>query len=483
MNSPAPEPAELRDLPRGRLSTTDAEGRRLWLYPTEVSGFYRNWRTALHAVLIVVFLVLPWIRVRGYQALLLDISHRRFAIFGITFWAHDAPMLAFVFGGAILTLALVTAIYGRIWCGWACPQTVFIDSVFRRIERWIEGDALAQRRLDLQPMNGSKAMKKGLKWFVFAGVSAVISHSFLAYFVGTQALGRMMDSAPSENPLSFAVMIFISAVILFDFGWFREQFCTLVCPYGRFQSVLMDAGSLAVLYDVKRGEPRRGSGSGGGDCVNCDRCVRVCPTGIDIRQGVQMECIGCTACMDACNDVMARLKKPLGLIRYSSISLLESARTGKALPRRFRPWAYLFLVTACVGGLGITVFNRTRLTIEMVRPGEAPYQELQAEDGHRQILNHYKLDLRNQSFHAQRVEIVVPPEFAQRGVKIVISNHSPILASGASERCDLFIRFPVALLELGKGGLNLDFHASDQENTFDPVETIRREVRLVGPFI
>jgi cytochrome c oxidase accessory protein FixG len=259
-----------------RLTTSDAEGRRLYVYPADSKGRFRTARSAVQVILLLVFLVLPWIRIGGHQAILLDIARRRFAIFGLSFWAHDAPMLFFVFGGAALTLAFVTAVWGRVWCGWACPQTVFIDGVFRRIERWIEGDHVVRRALDAQPWDTDKFFKKAVKWSLFSAVSLLLTHSFLAYFVGTDALEVMIRRPPAEHPASFAFMAAATAVILFDFGWFREQFCTVVCPYGRFQSILMDDRSLAVAYNVSRDA----------DCVKCFRCVRVCPTGIDIRHGL-----------------------------------------------------------------------------------------------------------------------------------------------------------------------------------------------------
>jgi cytochrome c oxidase accessory protein FixG len=468
-----------RELPQDRLATADEQGRRVWLYPADVKGRYRKRRSVLSALLVIVFLVLPWIRMGGHQAVLLDIPQRRFAIFGITFWAHDAPMLLFVAGGAVLMLAFVTAVWGRIWCGWACPQTVFIDSVFRRIERWIEGDAVARRRLDEAESSFDKTMKKTAKWTLFTIVSLIISHSFLAYFVGTKVLGEMMASSPSQNPASFLVMMFVTAVLLFDFGWFREQFCTIVCPYGRFQSVLMDDRSTAIVYDTKRGEPRRGLAQAGaptGDCVNCYRCVQVCPTGIDIRRGVQLECIACTACMDACDEVMTRLKKPQGLIRYGSIAQVQGQKEGHG----FRPWFYGALVAGCVAGLAITVKTRTAVSVGLIRAIESPYQVIAGDLGAQEVINHYKLELRNQSFDDEAVEVRVPEIYRKNGVSIVVSNHASTLAGGASERADLFIRFPKKLLTFGKAQILLDFAAKSTEHE-EPVLT--KEVRIVGPFL
>lgn len=242
-----------KELPVDRLSTSDKDGNRIYLYPTDVRGHYRTLRSRLNVFLILIFLVLPWIKIGGHQAILLDIANRKFAIAGITFWAHDAPMLLFIFGGGILLLAFITAIWGRVWCGWACPQTVFVDGVFRKIERLIEGDSIAQKKLDESQMSFEKFTKKSAKWIAFTILTLIISHSFLAYFYGTEELAKMMSHSPTDNLLSFFVMLFITGWILFDFGWFREQFCTVFCPYGRFQSVLMDYQSKVVAYAFARG--------------------------------------------------------------------------------------------------------------------------------------------------------------------------------------------------------------------------------------
>ena len=319
-----------------RLSTTDEQGRRIFLHPADVQGFFRTWRTRVQAVLLLFFLFLPWVEIQGRHALLLDLAQRRFEIFGLSLRAHNAPLLFLVFAAAAFGLFFTTAIYGRIWCGWACPQTVFIDGVFRRIEKWVEGSALERRKMDKEPFTLKKLSKRSLKWTLYLAATLVITHSFLAYFVGTDKIAEMIQKPPAENWGSFLFMLVSTAIILFDFAWFREQFCTLVCPYGRFQSVLMDKASMIVAYDTSRGEPRatpqakiiaKNHNTQVGDCVNCYRCVQVCPTGIDIRRGVQMECIACTACIDACDDVMTKIKKPTGLIRYDS--LLAKEKTGR----------------------------------------------------------------------------------------------------------------------------------------------------------
>jgi cytochrome c oxidase accessory protein FixG len=442
----------VRQLPQDRLSTTDETGKRVYLYPADVKGRYRTARSWVSVVLIVVFLVLPWVRIGGNPAVLLDLPNRRFSILGVMFWAHDAPMLFFVAAGAIMCLAFVTAVWGRAWCGWACPQTVFVDSVFRRIERAIEGEALKRKRRDQGPWSSEKVMLKSAKWAVFTLVSLMIGHSFLAYFVGTERLAVMMASSPAKSPESFLVMAVVSGGVLFDFGWFREQFCTVLCPYGRFQSVLMDERSLVVAYDDKRP-----------DCIDCFKCVAACPTGIDIRRGPQqLECIACTACIDACDDVMRRVRKPEGLIRYLKPTLL-----------RPRTLIYLGLILALMAGLVATVRGRTGITADFVRAIGAPYEEATGPAGVPLVINHFKLDLRNQAFETMQPSIELPAELKERGAELVMAAQPSRLPAGETLRLDLFVRFPRALLHDGKGVIPIRVSGAE--------ESITQEVKLVGP--
>lgn len=424
----------------------------------------------------MVFLLLPWLRINGRQALLLDIVQRRFSIFGITFWAHDAPMLVFVIGGAALSLGLVTAIWGRAWCGWACPQSVFIESLFRTIERFVEGDHLAQRRLDLEAWSADKFFKKGVKWGLFAAVTLIVTHSFIAVFVGTEELSKMIRRPPMESPISFFVMIGISAAILFDFGWFREQFCTVLCPYGRFQSVLMDDHSLLVFYDAKRGEPRKGSeplSGPKGDCVNCYRCVQVCPTGIDIRRGAQLECVGCTACIDACDDVMARLHKPSGLIRYDSAVGLQGSKP-KII--RSRTVAYAVLLIGVAAGLAISLATRRPIEATFVRAVDTPYQEIKSSSGGAEIVNRFKVDLSNQSFDDVDLDLAPTPEFSTKGVQFISAGGPLHLDAGKKAATEFFVRFPKPMLSMGHALIRLDVRSNRSGRI------LTEELNLVGPY-
>ncbi|MBL7714236.1 MAG: cytochrome c oxidase accessory protein CcoG [Bdellovibrionales bacterium] len=459
-----------------RLSTIDASGNRLWVYPSDVSGRYRNRRTWVSGLLLLVFLLLPWLRMGGHQAVLFDIWNGRFSVFGLRFWSHDAPILLFLIAGAAVSLALVTSIWGRLWCGWACPQTVFVDLVFRRIERWIEGDAVRRRQLDQGPWNEDKVSKKIFKWVAYFFVALIISHSFVAYFIGTEKLAIMISRSPGENLGTFTAMSIMTAAVLFDFGWFREQFCTLLCPYGRFQSVLMDQRSLAIVYDSKRGEPRRGAAAAQkqnqGDCIDCEKCVHVCPTGIDIRNGLQMECIACTACADACDGVMEKIGKPVGLVRYSSVQ-------EKGLKRFARPGAYFLVLCVLISGLYFVLAKREPVELTLIRKVGAPYEEVLRPGQEKEIVNSFKLDLLNQTFETIEVEFAQPGPGVPIGLQWVSSGLPAKLAAGESRRIDLFVRFPVSQVKMGSGKAVLETVTNSPAL---PVASVQKqEVPLVGP--
>nr|MBP6507959.1 cytochrome c oxidase accessory protein CcoG [Opitutaceae bacterium] len=322
-------------------------------------------------LLIGVYLALPWIQINGYPAVFLDTAARRFHLFGLTLAAEDLWLLFFVITGLGFSLFYITSLFGRIWCGWACPHTVFLDHVYRRIERWIEGDAVQRRALAAAPLSGVKILRRTLKHGLYLLVSAIIAHLFLAYFVSLPEVWLMMVAAPATNWGSFVFMAVFTGVLYFNFAWFREQLCIVICPYGRIQSALIDDDSLVIGYDVKRGEPRGRPGTEGvGDCVACSRCVQVCPTGIDIRQGLQMECVGCTACIDACDDVMERLDRPLGLIRYDSQKAFGGEPTRWLRPRTIF-YGLLLLIGASVTLWALTTVRPA--SIGVTRITGAPY--------------------------------------------------------------------------------------------------------------
>lgn len=457
------------------LSTVNSEGNRIWVYPADVKGKYRNRRNWVSGILLLLFLTLPWLKIRGEQAFLFDVWNRHFSIFGVRFWSHDAPMLLFIIGGAAVLLALVTSVWGRLWCGWACPQTVFVDFVFRKVERWIEGDSVARRRLDAAPISRHKVFKKSFKWFCYGLISLVLSHTFLAYFIGTKALLQRVLHSPSENIFSFLVMAAVSAAVLFDFGWLREQFCVLLCPYGRFQSVLMDENSLMIAYDEPRGEPRRKKSvtlNKAGDCINCGKCVQVCPAGIDIRNGLQLECIACSACIDACNSVMAKVGKAPGLIRYTSGWMRGK---GSAL----RPFGYLVVLIILISTLTWALTHRHPVELNFIRAIGTPYQELILPPFEKEIVNRFWFDVMNQTFDLLEVELTSDKNLEVERVQIVSESLPFELLPGQSKRINVFIRFPLSILENGHRKFNLTTVV--RSPSWNHPWTELKEVPLVGP--
>jgi cytochrome c oxidase accessory protein FixG len=446
-----------------------------------VKGKFKNWHSIIYSFLLIFFLVLPWIKINGQQALFLDITHRKFTFFGLTLWAHDAPLLALVFISFVLIAGLVTSLFGRLWCGWACPQTVFIDFLYRRIERWIEGSAKDQEKLDNGPWTTEKLAKKTVKWSLFLVISLIITHSFLAYFVGADNVTQMVLRPPQENWVSFLFIVFSTGVILFDFGWFREQFCIIACPYGRFQSVIMDTDSLSVSYDYNRGEPRKASpkdSENTGDCISCYRCVQVCPTGIDIRRGLQLECIMCSACIDACDMVMDKIGKPKGLIRYTS----ERALTEKTKLKFLRPRVFIYttLLIIMISALTYFLTHRDTIRVNIVRPHAVPYQHLEASQ---KVINHFKFNLRNQASYPVKVSVSFSDEDTLNGGSIVSPIVGPVIQPGKSLRYDVFAHFPTDWLEQGKTVRTLVLHEVTLHPAGHKTEVVEQEIKLVGPML
>lgn len=393
-----PTPSDFRDRP----SMLDQHGGRIPIYPAEVKGRWRTRREWVHGVLLLVFLALPWITIGGEPAVLFDLDRHRFHFFGLRLWAHDGPLLFPILGLFAIGLALITALFGRAWCGWACPQTVFLDGVIRRIERLTEGSHLQRRQLDAAPWTFGKFARKTAKWSLFVAFAVILTHSLLAYFFGTDRVITMVLSDPRANFGAFLFIFFVTSAVLFDLVWFREQFCLLVCPYGRIQSVLMDKHTVTVHYDVARGEPRKAKGLAvHGACVDCNRCVSACPTGIDIRNGVQLECIACTACIDACDDVMRKTHQPEGLISHRTVS-------GKPpLWLRSRVLLYVAILVLLGVGLAVSLGDRRDLEVTVLRSLSTPYLELPGADGHAVIVNSYRLHAHNQSQSAIDIGVSV----------------------------------------------------------------------------
>ncbi len=447
-----------------RLSTTDEHGNRVYVYPENVKGKWRNRRHIFYWSLILIYLILPWIYYQNQQLVLLDIANREFHFFGQVFYAHNTPLIVLVFIGFAMLIAFLTSLYGRVWCGYACPQTVFIDAIYLRIERLIEGNSLQREKLDQTPWNFKKIQLKTLKWFCFTLVSLHIAHSFIGYFVGTRELFWITLSPPWENWTLFLMTMGITALCLFDFGWFREQFCTIACPYGRFQSVLMDENTLTVSYDFQRGEPRRGltTQDNEGDCVNCYQCVRVCPTGIDIRNGTQLECIGCTQCIDACDEIMSKLNRPSGLIRYASENQLKKIPQKKIQPRTI---IYLFLLSLILATFIYLLKGQPKLDLVILNQGKSPYTELQGSAIRNQKL--IKLTLNQKDPMAIKLRSHNPE------IKITTPLSPWPLRQGIN-KAPLFLTFQKE--QLSHQSVSIDLINNENQEV---IQTI--EVQLVGP--
>ncbi|WP_240806590.1 cytochrome c oxidase accessory protein CcoG [Polyangium spumosum] len=341
-------------------SSLRADGSRNWVQPADVRGRFARARKVVFLLLVAFWALVPWVRIDGRPALMLDVEHRQFFLFGATFNAQDLWLLFFLLTGIGFSLVFLTSLLGRVWCGWACPQTVFLEGLFRPVERLLEGPREARIRRDKGPWNADKIARKVGKHLAFVVLAAFVAHVFVGYFVSVPRLFEMMRSHPTEHPEAFAWAAALTAVFYGNFARFREQLCIGLCPYGRMQSVLIDQDSLVVGYDKKRGEPRgKASDPEAGACVDCKRCIAVCPTGIDIRNGLQLDCIACTACADACDEVMDKLGRPRGLVRYDSLNGLAGGKT-----RFLRPRVWLYLALGVLGLVVATVATRTRSTFE-----------------------------------------------------------------------------------------------------------------------
>lgn len=382
-----------------------ADGSREAIHPADVKGRFANLRLVVFYALIAIWAVLPWIKIGGNPAVFIDVEHRQFFLFGSTFMAQDTPLLFFLLTGVGFALVYVTAFLGRIWCGWACPQTVFLEGIFRKLQRLIEGPREVRSKREKVA-----TWRKVLLHATYVIAAFLIAHIIIAYFTSMPAMLLMIKGSPGAHPEAFAWAAGLTAVLYFDFSWFREQVCLVICPYGRLQSALIDADSMVIGYDDKRGEPRgKAKAAGVGDCVDCKRCVAVCPTAIDIRNGLQIDCIGCTACIDACDEIMDKLERPRGLIRYSSAHKLagEVGRIG-------RPRVYAYTALLVLGAVVAFFLFRARTSFEATilrLPGE-PYV-FDGED----VRDSFQIHVVNKT--NERHTYLVEPE-AQPGVTFVV---------------------------------------------------------------
>jgi cytochrome c oxidase accessory protein FixG len=373
---------------RDRPTNIDEKGNRKWVYARQPKGRWYTRRTIAGWGLLIFLAVVPFIRISGHPLVLLDIPERKFIIFGAIFWAQDTFILSLLMLSFVLFIILFTVTYGRVWCGWACPQTIFMEMVFRRIEFWIEGNPSNRKRLDAAPWTMEKTLKKLARHVIFFTIAVLMTNIFLMWFIGNEKLFAIIKDPVSQHTGGFSAMLAVSALFYWIYAWFREQVCTMVCPYGRMQGVLLDQNSIVVTYDYKRGEPRGIRNKG--DCIDCKRCLAVCPTGIDIRNGTQFECIHCTACIDECDHVMKKTGSPPGLIRYASSEAIEKGQT-KIFNTRNK--AYSAVLALLLGFFIYTLSTRPALETTVLRTPGLLFQ--QNDDG--TLSNVYNLKILNKT--------------------------------------------------------------------------------------
>jgi len=435
---------------RDHLATADQEGRRRWIYPRKVRGRFYNARTWLSWALLAIMFAGPFIRLNGNPLLLLNVVERKFIILGQIFWPQDLVLSAVTLLIFLIGIIVFTAAFGRLWCGWVCPQTVLMEMVFRKIEYLIEGDAHDQRALDKAPWTAGKLARKLTKHVLFGGLSFLVANTLLAYIIGTEQLFALVTDNPMRHLEGLAFMVLFTLLFYSIFARFREQACTYICPYGRLQSTLLDENTIVVAYDYKRGEKRgpwhrvqtleQRQAAGHGDCIACRQCVTVCPTGIDIRNGTQMECVHCTACIDACDDVMTRIGRPRGLIRYASLNGIERHEPLRVTPRLA---GYSVLLAALIGLWAFLVFTRSDVGATLLRAQGALFQKM--PDGH--FSNLYTIRVVNKTSRAIPIQlklenlpgnlqvmdkdIVVPPQ-KQTETSVLIDLDPAVMKPGAT---------------------------------------------------
>ncbi len=446
---------EYRNIP-----STVAEGNvRKWIYPKKPSGSWHLRRSIVAYSLLGAFILLPFIKVNGNPFFLVNILERKFIFFGNIFWPQDIYLV--VMAGLILIVFIIlfTAVYGRVFCGWTCPQTILMEMVFRKIEYWIEGDFRQQQKLDQAPWDGKKIFKKGLKQFLFVAISLFMGHVVMAYLIGIDEVYTLVQSNPLDHAWGFLALIAFSATFYLVFAKVREIVCTVICPYGRLQGVLLNRDSMVVAYDNIRGEPRgkikKGEDQGDkGDCVDCKLCVQVCPTGIDIRNGTQMECINCTACIDACNDVMEKVSRPKNLIRFDSLEGIENKK-GFKFTARVLAYSLVLMVLTVVFGFLMTQRSEIQATVLRV-PGQLFQKN---DDG--TIGNLYNIQLVNKTFEEKGVELRLISDFESGEITLIGEDNLVLPPQGTTEGV-FFVRIPAEELSRMKTEIEIEVVSEGQ---------------------
>ncbi|MEP7318228.1 MAG: cytochrome c oxidase accessory protein CcoG [Panacibacter sp.] len=399
---------------RDHLATVDAGGKRNWIYAQKPKGKFYTLRTWLSLLYFIVFFGLPFVQVNGRPLFMFNIPQAKFILFAKVFWPQDFFILGLGMVAFIFFIILFTASFGRLFCGWACPQTNFMEMMFRKVEYWIEGDAARQKMLAKAPWDRNKIIRKTAKHLLFFLLSFIIANFFLSYIIGIKDLEKIITEPVSQHVAGFGSLLLFSGVFYGVYAFFREQACTVVCPYGRLQGVLLDKNSMIVAYDYKRGEPRgvakKEEETVHGDCIDCFQCVKVCPTGIDIRNGVQLECVGCTACIDACDNIMDRIGKPHGLIRYASENSIANGEPLRYTPRMKM---YTALCGVVVLILSVILFTRKDIDVTIMRTPGILYQER----GKDSISNLYNIKLANKT--VDEIQLLIKLEDANGNIEII----------------------------------------------------------------
>ncbi len=445
---------------RDSIGTINEEGKRSWIFPKKPSGRYYTYRKWVSYVLLLFLLSSPFIKINGNQFLMFNVLERRFNIFGFPFWPQDFHLFVISMITGVIFVALFTVAFGRIFCGWICPQTIFMEMVFRRIEFLIDGDRGAQIKLDKQSWNAEKIRKRVLKWTVFLLISFLIANVFLAYLIGSDKLFQYIIDGPLQHVSTLISLIIFTMVFYFVFAWFREQVCIIACPYGRMQGVLLDNKSIIVAYDHKRGESENGrkkfrknedrEALGHGDCIDCFQCVNVCPTGIDIRNGTQLECVNCTACIDECDHIMEKVNLPKGLIRYASEDNIERKEKFKFTPRLKGYSAILVILTGVLIGM---LFLRNDLEASILR---LPGQLYEHKEGNI-ISNVYTYKLLNKT--TMDIADVHFELMSHKGnIKLVRNQNFSVPAQQSSEGT-LFIEINASVLNADKDKLKIGIYS------------------------
>ncbi|MDY0075809.1 MAG: cytochrome c oxidase accessory protein CcoG [Bacteroidales bacterium] len=420
---------------RDHLNTIGDDGKRAWIYPKKPKGKLYNQRSIVASILLAVFFITPFIKYKGEPFMLFNIFERKFILFGQLFWPQDFHLVVLAVITFIVFIILFTVIFGRLWCGWTCPQTIFLEFVFRQIEYLIEGSFSQQKKLARQPWNFEKIWKKSLKHIVFFSIAFLVANTFLAYLIGLEELKQLAILGPIENLVAFVALLLFSGAFYFVFAFFREQVCLIACPYGRLQGVLLDSKSIIVAYDYKRGEPRGKhiakedrAITDKGDCIDCKSCIMVCPTGIDIRNGTQLECINCTACIDACDSVMDRVGLPKGLIRYDSEKGISE---GKRSIFNARTIAYSAVLTILLITVGTLFTLRSDVEATILRVPATLFQEY----GPTQYSNVYKIQLVNKT----RADLPVRLELASHAGSIQVMGDHLLVKGGDIQEANFLV--------------------------------------------